>query len=202
MPVQVKLLRVLQERELERLGGNQTIRVDVRVIAATNRDLHELIRSKLFREDLFYRLNVFPVELPPLRDRGDDVLRIAAHLIARQAKALGRPITAIDEPTRRMLMGYRWPGNIRELGNVIERACILAKGPVLTADTLPENLRAPALAPVAEGADVPLAQALHDLKVRMIRDTLARTGGNQAQAAKLLGLQRSNLNRMIKELEL
>lgn len=145
---------------------------------------------------------MFPVELPPLRERGEDILKIAAHLISRQSKALGRPITAVDEATRRILMGYRWPGKIREPGNVIERACILAKGPVLTADTLPENVRGGGTPVALDGEPVPLSQAVRDLQVRMIRDALARTGGNQAQAAKLLGLNRSNLNRMMKELEL
>jgi transcriptional regulator with GAF, ATPase, and Fis domain/tetratricopeptide (TPR) repeat protein/tRNA A-37 threonylcarbamoyl transferase component Bud32 len=246
--LQVKLLRVLQEREFERLGGTQTIRADCRVIAATNRDLEDLMQRRLFREDLFYRLAVFPIELPPLRDRGSDVLKIAAHLIGRQSKALGRPITAIDETTRRILLAYAWPGNIRELENVVERACILAKGQVLTADTLPEGLaRAAGIPPVVadiRGADAAagagsgpgsarpdpagdvaarldpgadagaaigdaappdertMAQALRDLKVSMVRDALARTGGNQAQAARILGMQRSNLNRLIKELGL
>ena len=134
MDVQVKLLRVLQEREFERVGGTNPIKVDVRVIAATNRDLAKSIREGKFREDLFYRLNVFPIALPPLRDREGDVPLLAHFLVARFAARIGVRIESVGKATMERLSGYPWPGNIRELENILERAVILSNGPTLELD--------------------------------------------------------------------
>src|SRR5262249_20725164 len=135
MEVQVKLLRVLQEREFERVGGSDSIKIDVRIIAATNRDLSKAIRDGKFREDLFYRLNVFPIALPPLRDRVGDVPLLVQFLIAKFAVRVGVRIESIGHATLQRLNRYRWPGNIRELENVLERAIILSNGPTLEIDS-------------------------------------------------------------------
>jgi formate hydrogenlyase transcriptional activator len=132
--VQVALLRVLQEREFERIGGTQPIRVDVRVIAATNRDLKAAIARGSFREDLFYRLNVFPIEVPPLRERKDDILLLVEYFVQRYARRAGKSIHSIDKTTLDLLQAYDWPGNIRELQNVIERSTILTSGDVFAVD--------------------------------------------------------------------
>ena len=193
MELQPKLLRVLQERQFERVGASRSIRVDVRVIAATNRDLEALVREGRFREDLFFRLNVLPIVVPPLRERSDDIPALVAHFLQRYAGKLLKPVRGVEERTLRALQGYRWPGNVRELENVIERAVVLASG---------DNLVIRDLA-AAEGSDVPfrpLGEQLRDVKVRTIRRALSRTGGNQARAAELLGLQPSSLSRMMKQL--
>ncbi len=131
---QVALLRVLQEREFERVGGTQSIKVDVRVIAATNRDLKAAVAKGTFREDLFYRLNVFPIEVPPLRERRDDILVLVEYFVQRYAKRAGKHIGSIDKKTLDLLQSYDWPGNIRELQNVIERSVILCSGDVFSVD--------------------------------------------------------------------
>src|SRR5262249_33577681 len=130
------LLRVLQEREFERVGGTQPVRVDVRVIAATNRDLNAAIAAGSFRQDLYYRLNVFPIEVPPLRERKDDLLMLVEYFVQRYASRAGKPIRSIDKRTLDLLHAYDWPGNIRELQNVIERSVILSPGGVFTVDEL------------------------------------------------------------------
>ena len=132
LPVQAKLLRVLQEREFQRLGGGRTLRADVRVVCATNRDLRALTAQGQFREDLFYRINVFEIRLPPLRDRPDDILRLTALFLEDAARQLGRPVSGLSADARPALLGYAWPGNVRELRNVIERAAILADGGLVT----------------------------------------------------------------------
>jgi transcriptional regulator with GAF, ATPase, and Fis domain len=132
LDVQVKLLRVLQDRTIERLGGSASIKVDIRIIAATNRDLEQAVRDGLFREDLFYRLNVFPITVPPLRDRVDDIPELALAFTEEVSRSFNKPITGISRRSLIELQSYRWPGNVRELRNVIERAIILAQGPTLT----------------------------------------------------------------------
>ncbi len=192
---QVKLLRVLQERTLERLGGSDTIRIDVRVLAATNRDLAPLVGEGGFREDLFYRLNVFPIRLPPLRERRDDVPRIARHVLARQA----RPATVTDDALE-ALTRYDWPGNVRELENVIERATILAgPGGRITAEDL-SWLAAPE--PAGSGGPerdpqrvvIPAGGVnLEELEKGHLLEALRRTGGNKTEAARLLHMSRRRL---------
>jgi formate hydrogenlyase transcriptional activator len=131
LDTQVKLLRVLQEREFEPVGSNRSVSVDVRIICATNRDLEESIKASTFRSDLYYRLNVFPLHVPPLRERRSDIDQLATFFVSRYARNLGKKITGISEATRQKLLSYSWPGNIRELQNLIERALILSTGPIL-----------------------------------------------------------------------
>jgi transcriptional regulator with GAF, ATPase, and Fis domain len=145
---QVKLLRVLQEREFDRVGGTAPVRVDVRVIAATNRDLLHEVKEKTFREDLYYRLNVFPVRLPPLRERRDDIPLLVKFLVGKFAQRIAKHLDCVSDPTMRRLQEYPWPGNVRELENVLERAVILATGATL--EVGPDLLPAPTEAPPAE----------------------------------------------------
>jgi two-component system, NtrC family, response regulator AtoC len=185
--VQVKLLRVLQERRFERLGGTRSIDVDVRVVAATNRDLQQLIADGTFREDLFYRLNVVPITLPPLRQRKGDIPRLVAHFLDKY-EAAGRTIT---NDAMQALTGYPWPGNIRELENTIERIVILASAPEIGIEDLPAEVRA-GVAPSAsrthvfelpeEGLD------LEEVEMDLLRQAMDRAGGSAAKAAKLVGL--------------
>jgi DNA-binding NtrC family response regulator len=185
--VQVKLLRVLQERRFERLGGTRSIDVDVRVVAATNRDLQQLIVDGSFREDLFYRLNVVPITLPPLRQRRGDIPRLVAHFLDKY-EATGRTIT---NEAMEALTGYPWPGNIRELENTIERVVILASAPEIGLEDLPSEVRA-GIAPSAsrthpfelpeEGLD------LEEVEMDLLRQAMDRAGGSAAKAAKLVGL--------------
>jgi transcriptional regulator with GAF, ATPase, and Fis domain len=202
---QAKLLRVLQEREFERVGGTKTIRVDVRVIAATNRDLAHAVASGKFREDLYYRLNVFPVALPPLRDRAEDIPLLVHYFVARYAAKVGRAITAVPKDAMQRLIAYRWPGNVRELENVVERAVILSPGPDLTVapELLPTLPAAPAPAP--SRIDLPAAEpaALEDVDRQHIVAVLKRTGwridGPQG-AAKLLNMNPSTLRSRMQKL--
>jgi PAS domain S-box-containing protein len=202
---QAKLLRVLQEREFERVGGSKTIRVDVRVIAATNRDLAHAVASGKFREDLYYRLNVFPVALPPLRDRTEDIPLLVHYFVARYAAKVGRAITSVPKDAMQRLMGYRWPGNVRELENVVERAVILSPGAALA--VAPELLPAlpPPAAPPPSRADVAPGEpaALEDVDRQHIVTVLKRTGwridGPQG-AARLLNMNPSTLRSRMQKL--
>ncbi len=161
LETQVKLLRVLQEREFEPVGSNRSVRVDVRVIAATNRDLDEGVRAGRFRADLYYRLNVFPIEVPPLRDRTADIPQLVAFFVARLARRFGKRVEAVSEATMTRLAGYSWPGNVRELQNVIERALILSEGATL--ELAPGLLATVAVAPSAAAAPAAPAPGLDDL---------------------------------------
>ena len=209
LELQVKLLRVLQERELERVGGERTIRVDVRVIAATNRDLEAAIAEGKFRQDLFYRLNVFPVDVPPLRERPGDLPLLAQYFAARYARKSGRPVQGVSPGTLERFAAYAWPGNVRELENVIERAVILARGPWLdvapevlgmarSAPPRPEAAPPPAAAPAAPGAD-----SLAAMERRHIVETLDQLAwriDGPAGAAARLGLAPSTLRSRMKKL--
>jgi len=196
--LQAKLLRFLEERRFRRVGGTKEICVDVRVIAATNRDLEKSIEQGQFRRDLMYRLNVVTIYLPPLRARGDDVRLLAQHFVARFAKEFKKPVTRISDEAYQMLCNYSWPGNVRELRNVIERAVLLSKGDVITPDDIvlgrPEphswewDLENFTLPP--EGFDF---DKLRKLEGQLLRQALARTNNNQTQAAKLLNLSRDRL---------
>jgi len=183
---QVKLLRVLQEREFERVGGTETLRVDVRLIAATNRNLEELIAQGRFREDLYYRLNVFPIRVPPLRERKTDILLLADHFVERYSKANHKTVTRIATPAIDMLVAYHWPGNVRELENCIERAILLAEGDVIQAHHLPPTLQMPVPSRIASKGtlDATLAAIERD----MLIDALKAARGNKAKAARALGL--------------
>jgi formate hydrogenlyase transcriptional activator len=196
---QVTLLRVLQEREFERVGGSQTISVDVRILAATNRDLNVAVKEGSFREDLFYRLNVFPIRMPALRERTDDIQILAEYLIDRYAKRLGKRITKISKKTLDVLQTYHWPGNIRELQNVIERAVILSDGETFVVDET-------WLAPVSPKSAVPavpmfakLVEQEKDLIENALRDARGRVSGPTGAAAKL-GIPRQTLESKIRKL--
>ncbi len=181
---QVKLLRILQEQEFERVGGTATIKVDVRLIAATNADLEERIQSGKFREDLYYRLNVFSILLPPLRDRKADILLLADHFMLKYARQQRKPIRRISTPAIDMLMRYHWPGNVRELENCIERAVLVCEDQVIHGYHLPPTLQ------TAESSDtVPhlsLQESVEAYEKELIQDALKICKGNQTQAARLL----------------
>jgi Nif-specific regulatory protein len=198
--VQVKLLRVLQEREFERVGGAETIKVDVRVISATHRDLEKQIAAGEFREDLYYRLNVFPITLPPLRSRTTDIPLLAEHFIQKYARTAGKNVRGLDGGAVSALSGYTWPGNVRELENVIERALILAKGSELTATDLEFTRRpSPSTSPSSSssssssGGDRPLQERLQEQERAAIINAIDQAHGNIAHAARALGINRSTL---------
>jgi PAS domain S-box-containing protein len=196
---QVALLRVLQEREFERVGGNQTVRVDVRVLAATNRDLGTSIADGTFRRDLFYRLNVFPIQLPVLRDRMDDIPLLVEYLVDRYAKKAGKRIRSISKDTLSLFRGYNWPGNIRELQNVVERAVILCDGETFCVDPSWLTKGAPTLA----ASSVPLVEDLAEREKVMIESALRESGGlifGPTGAAARLRLPRQTLESKIRKL--
>jgi Nif-specific regulatory protein len=183
---QIKLLRVLQEREFERLGGTRTTKVDVRVIAATNRDLQQLIAEGQFRQDLYYRLNVFPIHIPPLRDRKTDIPLLVDHFIAKYAGSSGRSAQRLSASALDKLTRYEWPGNVRELENCIERAILLARDEVIHTNHLPPSVQAVVGLPLVEGEG--LQAAIDNLERDMIVEMLRQTGGNRAEAARRLGI--------------
>jgi Nif-specific regulatory protein len=184
LATQVKLLRVLQEREFERLGGQETIRVNVRVIAATNRDLEAAVRDRTFRDDLYYRLNVFSLFLPPLRDRKPDILQLADHFVEKYAAEHGRDVRRIATTAIDMLMSYHWPGNVRELENCIERAVLVCEGGVIHGHDLPPTLQTAEVSGTLPRTS--LAAATAALELDLIQDALKTTRGNIARAARLL----------------
>lgn len=186
LPVQAKLLRILQEKEFERVGGSKTIKVDVRVIAATNRNLEDLIKDGLFREDLYYRLNIFPITVPPLRERKTDILLLADYFVEKYNRMNQKGVRRISTTSIDMLMRYHWPGNVRELENCIERAVILSEDNVIHGYHLPPSLQ------TAESSGTPytgsLQQKLDSIENEMIIEALKRTKGNMSRAAAQLGL--------------
>jgi two-component system response regulator HydG len=193
--IQVKLLRVLQERSFERVGGEETVAVDVRVVSATNRDLARMVADGSFREDLFYRLNVVPVTLPPLRERTGDVEELARFFLGRIAPRLGRKVTGFAPEALELLGRHRWPGNVRELENVVEQALVFAEGELVRPEDLPDGLRrAPAAAalPVPTG-DRSLTEILEDLERQLILAAYERAKGVKAETARLLGIKPSAL---------
>ena len=184
--VQVKLLRAIQEREFERVGSNKTIHVDVRIVAATNRDLEVLMKEGRFRADLFYRINVFPVFLPPLRERKDDVLALANHFSEKFAEKMHKPIRRITTSAINMLMAYHWPGNIRELENCIEHAVLLSRDGAIHGRDLPPTLQMPAA--LRANSDGTLRSNVAQLERDMLVDALKRAGGNVSAAGRELGV--------------
>ena len=185
--VQTKLLRVLQERVFERIGGNTSIKVNIRIIAATNRDLEALIREGKFREDLYYRLNIFPIVVPPLRERKTDIILLANYFIEKYAKEMDKKIVSISVPATDMLVQYHWPGNVRELENCIERAIILCTDGIIRTHHLPPNLQKSDESPIQESKGT-LQDMMISLEKEMITNALKRCRGNMAKAARLLGL--------------
>ncbi len=192
-PLQVKLLRALQERRFERVGGEETIEVDVRLVSATNRDLKARAAAGAFREDLYYRLAIVPLTLPPLRERPGDVALLAAHFLEKHAARLGCRPTGFDEAALALLARHPWPGNVRELENAVQQAMVFAEGPLVRAEDLPPALRdAPPALPVPTG-DRPLPEILDDLERQLVTDAMSRAGGVKAEAARLLGVKPSAL---------
>ncbi|MFQ5429041.1 MAG: sigma 54-interacting transcriptional regulator, partial [Phycisphaerae bacterium] len=192
---QVKLLRVLQEKEFVRVGGTRTIATDARIIAATNRDLHKAQEKGEFREDLYYRLNVFPIQIPPLRQRREDIPLLVDHFVNVSASELGCPKPEVGDAAVALLAGYGWPGNIRELQNVVERAVLLADGGVVTPEHLPREIVGDeALPETAKGES-----SLRGYEKALIVKALRENGWNQSQAARSLGISRDNLRYRVKK---
>ncbi|MBI3270349.1 MAG: sigma-54-dependent Fis family transcriptional regulator [Planctomycetes bacterium] len=196
---QVKLLRVLQERAFERVGGNAPITVDTRVVAATNRDLKALVGEGKFREDLFYRLNVLSLRLPPLRERRADIRPLVVRFLEDSCREAHRAVPRVSEEAFGLLEAHAWPGNVRELKNVVERTVCLLDGEEIAAHDLPEELRgAPGAAGASEPADG-FHVKVHEYRRGLLREALERAGGNQTKAAEALGLQRTYLARLIRQ---
>jgi len=188
--MQPKLLRALQEREIRRVGGTQQIRVDPRIVAATNQDLGVLLRDGRFREDLYYRLNVVTIHLPPLRARATDIPRLAAHFLERHARAAGKSVEGIEDDALALLCGYRWPGNVRQLESAIERAVLMTDGARLTAGDLPQEVRQRGTDGAAR-VDIPdEGLSFEALERDLLEQALAKTEGNVSRAARLLGMTR------------
>jgi two-component system NtrC family response regulator len=209
--VQVKLLRFLQEREFQRVGGNRPLRADVRVISATNRDLKAEVAASRFREDLFYRLNVVGLEVPPLRERRADIGPLVDHFLDRFAGMGGRERRALDARARDLLLKYDYPGNVRELENIVERAVVLSRGPVITARELPfgdgeaaagesGSAEADGCAESEDAPIPPLKEALDSLERELIQRALARTEGHQVRAAEMLGISERMLRYKLKKM--
>ena len=199
-PLQAKLLRVLQEREFERLGSTRPIRVDVRVIAATNRDLEQAIRQGTFRDDLFYRLNVISFTLPPLRERREDIPLLASHFAARFGFRLGRRVAGFSPEARALLQRYAWPGNVRELSNAVERAIVLGEGDLIRPEDLPETILEAPPGAAGKGPVTRFHETINETKKRLILDAVETTRGNITKAAELLGLNANYLHRLISNL--
>ena len=197
--LQAKLLRVLQEREFTRVGGNRALRTDVRVLAATNRDLEQAVRERTFRQDLYFRLNVLSVNMPPLRERREDIPALADHFMQKHARKVKRTVTGISDDAGECLARYEWPGNVRELENAIERAIVLGSTELILREDLPEAIAEAAPAGAAAGDYHELVQ---QARRRIVLDSLDRAGGSITEAARLLGLHPNNLHRLIRTLEL
>ena len=219
LSAQAKFLRVLQEREFQRLGGTRMLKADVRVIAATNRDPRRAMESGAFREDLYYRLSVFEIHLPPLRERPEDILVLAEAFLAEIGKSVGRPAAGISEDARDQLLAHFWPGNVRELRNAIERAVILCNGGLVTGEHLPKAVGPAPIAALTVAAAAPAESAagtvmslsargaaelpaegleLEAVERELLQKALARARQNKTRAAKLLGLTRGQLYSLLR----
>ncbi|HLH28384.1 MAG TPA: sigma-54 dependent transcriptional regulator [Acidimicrobiales bacterium] len=202
--IQVKLLRFLQEHEFERVGGNETVKVDVRVVAATNRDLMARVREGLFREDLYYRLNVVTIEMPPLRARGSDVALLAVHFLRRYAADNAKAVTGFTDEALARLARYPWPGNVRELENAIERAVVVSRGDAIRPEDLPPAVATPAPAPARsstppEGMPTVPGATLAEIERYAILRTLEATGGSTSKAAEMLGISPRKIQYKLRE---
>jgi len=198
--MQAKLLRVLQEREFERVGGTRPIKVDIRLIAATNRDLEKSIQEATFRQDLYYRLNVLSLTMPALKDRREDISLLAGYFAMRFSKKAGRSLKGISPEARKCLVSYDWPGNVRELENAIERAVVLGTTDVIQPEDLPESLLEKQTLPGVQVTEY--HQVVKEVKQQLVRKAFEQASGNYAQAARLLGLHPNNLHRLIRNLDL
>lgn len=214
---QAKILRALQDQQFERVGGNETIQTNVRVIAATNRDLKRLIADEKFRSDLFYRLSVFTIRLPPLRERGEDIPLLVRHFVRKFASELDRDVKEISPEALNILQQFDWPGNLRELQSVVKQALLRAAGPVLLPEFLPESLQAARSAQTTSHAELSMlddyigrrlragdselfVDVVRDVKHRLLTQALQQSSGNQLQAARLLGISRSTLRNELRSL--
>jgi DNA-binding NtrC family response regulator len=194
LEMQAKLLRVLQEREIERVGGSHSVKLDLRIISATNTDLKQAVAAQTFREDLYYRLNVVQIAMPPLRDRRDDVGSLADHFVRRHRQQFGKQIVGVAPDALETLSDYSWPGNVRELQNVIERCVALADGPLIRLSDLPLELMIPDARSRANAAgSLDLEEAHDQFERQIVRRVLDRVDWNQSEAARLLGLHRNTL---------
>jgi transcriptional regulator with PAS, ATPase and Fis domain len=204
MDTQAKILRVLQDRRFMHLGGVQEIQVDVRIIAATNVDLRQSVREGKFREDLFYRLNVIAIELPPLRSRREDIPPLAAHFLKRYSEENGLPVRTLSPEAMRALVDYEWPGNVRELENVIERGVVLSSGATIGVDLLPGHLTGSSYSSslLEHSPDASLFDIMEDIERRIIMDKLERSNWNQTEAAEAFRIPLSTLNQKIKRLNI
>jgi DNA-binding NtrC family response regulator len=201
--IQVKLLHVLQDRQFERLGGTKTLKVDVRVIAATNQDLRAALEQGTFRQDLYYRLNVVPISIPPLRERKEEIPYLVDYFIARFARESDKPLTGITPAALKLLADFHWPGNVRELENIIERATALSTGTVIDVADIRLDISppSPSTAPTGELTPFPPeGMTLEQFEDEIIREALRRAGGNKSQAARLLGLSRNALRYRLSKL--
>jgi two-component system NtrC family response regulator/two-component system response regulator HydG len=197
--LQIKLLRVLQQQEFERVGGIQTLKVDVRIVAATNKNLAEEVRQGRFREDLFYRLNVVAVTLPPLRSRKSDIPELVSHFVEKFSQMYGKKVCGISAPALNSLLAYDWPGNVRELGNVIERAVVLASNNAeMGLEDLPPTLRGPKSTGAQGGALIPGA-TLYEIEREAILGTLKMVGGSTTRAAEILDISVRKIQYRLKE---
>ena len=196
--LQAKLLRVLQEREIERVGGTRAIKIDVRVIAATNVDLKQAVARGAFREDLYYRLNVVPIEVPPLRERIEDLPLLVEHFVRQYARQFGKRVQGLSPEALGALAEYRWPGNVRELQNVVERCVVLAEGSVIGLNDLPLDVLLPDhRLRVRRAERLPLKDATQEFERQIVLRVLERVGGNQSEAARILGMHRNSLARLL-----
>jgi two-component system, NtrC family, response regulator PilR len=207
----VKLLRVLQERKYRRLGGTEEVEADIRVIAATNRDLSKMVAEGTFREDLFYRINVIPIRLPALRERVEDIPLLAEHFVEHFARQMGKSVTGISGAALACLKAYPWPGNIRELENAMERAVALERTPSILVESLPEQLRGATAAATAVGAaqsesfpdaGFDLEQHVQHIEREYIAEALRRAGGVKVKAAELLGMSFRSFRYYMKKYDL
>jgi two-component system nitrogen regulation response regulator GlnG len=212
---QVKTLRVLQEKQFERIGGNETVHCDVRLIAATNANLEALVASGRFRQDLFFRLNVFSINLPPLRDRAEDLPLLLDYFVSTYSRELGKQIPAVSEAVLSAFRRYSWPGNVRELQSVLKQSLLHMRGSVLTLDDLPPRLLAEVAAPASAansgldsfvdsrlqaGSTDLYAECLERMERELLTRVLQETHGNQVQAARILGITRGSLRTKIRSL--
>jgi two-component system, NtrC family, response regulator PilR len=209
LPMQVKLLRVLQERKIRPVGGNEEIEVDVRLIAATNRDLQQMVREERFRTDLFYRISVIPVQVPPLRSRPSDIPLLAFHFLERFAKDIGKDIKGVSAESAKLMESYSWPGNVRELENAIERAVALERGNEITVDALPERIVQGAAVSGADrfaidlpGDGIDLQAHVEQIERRMIEAAIAHAGGVRTKAADLLKMSYRSFRHYAKKYDL
>jgi DNA-binding NtrC family response regulator len=193
LAMQVKLLRVLEDQQVYMVGSNRPRKVDVRILAATNKDLPALIKAGRFREDLFYRLNVVTISLPPLRERGNDILLLAHHFAAKFARELGKPAPVFSDGVLRILSGYPWPGNVRELENVIQSLLVMAEGDRIEPADLPATMR------FSVSRQPDFTRTLADVEADYVRGVLAHVGGNRTKASKVLGIDRKTLREKLKD---